>query len=694
MGTRLGYWLIIGSILAMSILLRHVDPGVLARTRLLGFDTLQQLMPRIADPSYPVRIVDIDERSLREVGAWPWRRDRLAILTERLLNHGASVVAFDMVFPATGNDPLAEIRERLRSDPELQPLIDKLASVRSPDERFADAIRGHPVVLGVIAKAGASEPASPRASFSTIGDVAGFVPSYSGVTSSDPRLENAATGIGAMNWFPERDQILRRVPMLVGVGDELYPSLVAETMRLHSGGKSIAVRAASGGGSGIFSRETGIETVRIGNTIVPTDGSGQMWMSFTGHDARRTISAADILSGRIAESEITGRIFVVGTSAPGLLDLRATPLDAVIAGVEINAQAIEQILSRSFLVRPGYSTGMEILAATLSAAMLAFLVARNGAAAAAVVGGLTVVALLAGTWIAYARLSLLFDAVFPIITSTATYIFGTGFLYYQTERERNRNRQVLAAISKEMEAAAEIQRSFLPRQELEPARPNDVSVFAIMRPAKHVGGDFYDYFMIDDDRLGFAIGDVSGKGVSAALFMSVSRTVLRTIAFDGTPPGEALTRVNEILVRENSEGMFVTLFYATLDLRTGDAEFSSAGHDDVHLLRVSISTEQLSYMGPAIGLIEGIEYPTGKRRLDPGDVMLLVTDGITEAFGTKGQQFGSDRLKAVLATDASRSAQGVVEAITREVAIFAKGAEQSDDITCLAVQYRGSGPYR
>src|SRR5262245_38413715 len=242
-------------------------------------------------------------------------------------------------------------------------------------------------------------------------------------------------------------------------------------------------------------------------------------------------------------------------------------------------------------------------------------------------------------------------------------------------------------MSREIEAAAQIKRSFLPPEYApEPSISNRFDIFAKMKPAKHVGGDFYDYFEIDQNRLAFAIVDVCGKGVPAALFMSVSRTVLRTLAFEGGTAGHTLTRTNEIIARDNAETMFVTLIYAVLYLDTGRLELSSAGHDNVYLLKQTSPSELIGHMGPAIGLIEGITYPTLVRQIADGDMVLLLTDGVTEAFNAGGGQFGTERVATVLEGWRETTTRGLVEALIDDVARFAHGAEQSDDITCLAVQ--------
>jgi adenylate cyclase len=687
LSVRTVYWLIIFSVVAVSVVVRQADPNFVARLRLLGFDILQQTLPRSPDPSYPVRIIDIDERSIRAFGSWPWRRDILADLVDKLFAAGVRVVVFDMVFPEASGGPVANLRPAIRDAPEFKPLLDKLAQAGNVDDDLARAIARRPTVLGIIGTAQTGgEVRKGKAAFATIGEnVPRFIPSFAGASANLPVFEKAAAGIGALNWVPDHDQILRRIPIVVGISNVLYPSLAAETLRVSQGTSTIRVRSAGEGG---FAGNRGITTVAIGEKVIPTDRDGQLWLRFSRHDPRRTVSAADVLQGKAQQRALDGRIAIIGTSAPGLLDLRATPLDPVISGVEINAQAIEQLLSGRLLIRPDYAQGMEIVLTVASALLLGYMVHRWGARVSAAVGFASVCIFSLGSLWAFSQ-GLLLDAVFPILTGSAAYVFGTGYLYYEAEDERNRGRQELHRIAREMEAAAQIQRTFLPKES--PTGPLDYTfeVFAVMRPAKAVGGDFYDYFLIEDHRLAIAVGDVSGKGVPAALFMSVSRTVLRAIAFEGGDPGAVLTKVNSVLSRDNTESMFVTIFYAILDLRTGILSFSSAGHDDGLLLTGANGSEPLRYMGPAIGLVDTADYPTATRSLSTGDTLLLLTDGITEAFNVDGRVFGPDRVVKSATQMQFASAADLVRCIDDEVGRFSAGTEQSDDITCVGLRFKG-----
>lgn len=679
------YWIIIVTVLAASIIMREKDPNLVARLRLLGFDILQQTMPRPVNAYYPVRIIDIDEASIAEFGTWPWRRDLLAKLIDKLFASGVRVVILDMIFPDATPNPLDQLPEALRNSRELKVLFSTHSGRATPDDVLAGALAGRPVVLGIIGTSrGVDATWQAKASFATIGENPNvFAHAFPRAAGNIPVLQRAATGIGALNWFPDQDQILRRIPLIVSIGGRLYPSLVSESLRVLSGEKTIRVRTAGEQG---FTGNTGITTVAIGDVAIPTDADGQLWLHFSGHDPKRSISAADVILDEASSGKLKDRIAIIGTSAPGLLDLRATPIDPVISGVEINAQALEQLVDNTLLVRPDFAKGMEIFLATVSALLLAAMIYTCGARIAAIVGFASIILFaLASIWAFYH--GLLLDAAFPIMTNSATYIFGTGYLYFQAESERNRSREALQRIAQEMESAAQIQRTFLPTETPTGPLGQRFDIYAVMKPAKSVGGDFYDYFLINDKKLGFLVGDVSGKGVPAALFMSVSRTVLRTIAFEEEEPGRVLSKVNAILSRDNSEGMFVTIIYAVLDLETGILRFSSAGHDDAVLLTGFQDYERMTHMGPAIGLFDIAEYQTEIRQLAGGDTVVLFSDGITEAFNIDGRVFGSERIVRWLNKRTYTSPSDIVQHLDAEVTRFAEGTVQSDDITCVAMRF-------
>ncbi len=242
--------------------------------------------------------------------------------------------------------------------------------------------------------------------------------------------------------------------------------------------------------------------------------------------------------------------------------------------------------------------------------------------------------------------------------------------------------------AKELEHAALIQRSILPGQF--PAFPHrtEFKLHASMVPATEVGGDFFDFFLLDHDHLGFVIGDVSGKGVPAALFMAVSRTLLRATAQHRTSPGECLTDVNATLLEQNVSSMFVTLFYGVLDLRSGELAFANAGHNPSYIFSVDGTLRTLTEKsGPMLGLFPSYEYRTLTEQLKPGEGILLYTDGVTEALSRVGEFFGDERLREFVLGHSAEAAEDLTRNLHTTIQDFSAGIPQNDDITVLALRY-------
>jgi sigma-B regulation protein RsbU (phosphoserine phosphatase) len=208
-----------------------------------------------------------------------------------------------------------------------------------------------------------------------------------------------------------------------------------------------------------------------------------------------------------------------------------------------------------------------------------------------------------------------------------------------------------------------------------------------MHPAREIGGDFYDYFLLGKDRLAVTIADVSGKGIPAALFMAVSRTVMRSVSgIDDMATGMA--EANRLLSADNAASMFVTMFHGVVDLATGVLRYCNAGHNPPYLLRAEGGRETLRPTGIAFGLDPDMPYRIDETVLRPGDALFLFTDGITEAFDPDGEEFGNARLEAALEAERGRNAADLVAGIVAATVAFARGAEQSDDITCLGLRFR------
>lgn len=442
MALRFIYAGLVMALLALAVALRTVDPAPIARLRLMVFDTFQQLSPRTYDPDLPVRVVHIDEPSLKRFGQWPWPRLALAALTDRLAEYGAAVIAYDFVMVGPDRLLATEIVKWLPNDSVAPALAEQIEKLPSGDVALADAMAAAPVVLGFIGTDDSDELPVLRSGFAHAGDDPKlFVPAFDGATVSLALLQDRSKGSGALNWVPEYDQIVRRLPLLVRISDDLYPSFAAETLRTAQGATSYVVKASGASSEEAFGTRSGVTALRIGQIEVPTDANGQIWLRFTRSDPRRIISAASLFDGGVKRSEIEGRIVLVGTGAAGIFDLRTTPLDASITGVELYAQAIEQMLLGDHLRRPDFATGGELVLLVFAGLAMAFIVFHFGALWSAVFGAAMLSGAVASSWWVFKSFGLLFDPVYPVASLTCLWLVTTIYRYLQTETERMRVRE-------------------------------------------------------------------------------------------------------------------------------------------------------------------------------------------------------------------------------------------------------------
>jgi adenylate cyclase len=435
-------------ILAGATLIRLADPFFVQALRLIAFDSYQKLGPATYNPDMPVRIVDVDEESLSRIGQWPWPRTTMAKLLDILGADGAAVVAFDILFSEPDRTSLEQALKQM-TPAEAAALAPLIAGKESHDQSFADVIAKNPTVLATALTARPSDPPPLKAGFATVGDdPKNFVPAFAGANVNLPILDAAASGIGSINWLPDRDQVVRRIPLIYRVGDQFVPTLTTEALRVVQQAGSYVLKGSNASGETAFGQQTGLNHIRVGAIEIPTDADGGIWLHFRPHEARAYVPAWKVLNGAVDPQEFAGRIVLVGTSAPGLIDLRATPLDAAIPGVEIHAQAIEQILlgaqGGASLSRPDYAIAVEIVLTLALGLALSFVVYRVSALTSGVVGVTVMASLLVGGWLAFDRLGLLFDPTYPAATVFLLVAGASTYVFRQTERQRGEVRRAFS----------------------------------------------------------------------------------------------------------------------------------------------------------------------------------------------------------------------------------------------------------
>jgi len=412
--------------------LRLADPRPLQELRTRTFDFFQVLRPRPQEIR-PVVIVDIDEASLKAIGQWPWPRTTVGDLVTQITQLGAVAIGFDSIFPEPDRMSPAIAERSFRGiDAETRA---KLDSLPSNDEALAEAIRHSKVVVG---QAGAASPevrtaadAALQTGFAVRGpDARPFLVTFAGLLRNVPVIEQAAAGRGLFSIDPESDGIIRRVPVIMTAQGNLVPSLSMEMLRVVTGSSAILVRVD----------QAGVQSVAVPGLEVPTDRNGQFWVHFNHHDPERYVSAKDVLQGNVPPDRLAGKLVLIGTSAIGLLDLKTTPLDAAIPGVEVHAQILESVLSKSSLVNPNYAIGAELALAVLFGLAIIVAAPMLPASIVIVLGGCLIAGLIGLSLYLFVEHNLLIDFTYPLISSWLIYLVLTFVNYFREQKQRRQIR--------------------------------------------------------------------------------------------------------------------------------------------------------------------------------------------------------------------------------------------------------------
>ena len=446
-----------GLLLVGAVMLRAADPAPIQEIRNWVFDNYQRQQPRIYDKELPVRIADIDERSLETFGQWPWSRITVAKVVDRLRDLGAAVIAFDILFAEPDRTSPQAVAKNLPDDPTFQQTKAEMKALPDPDAVLATAIGQVQTVLGFALlpydpKRPETRPA-PVGGFVAIGDSPlDFTPVYPHVVAALPQLQASATGNGNVNALPDKDGVIRSIPLIAGYQpgavaysvDALLPSLSLEAVRIALQAKSFTIRSSHSSGEAFAGQVAdGIGAIRIEGTpiVIKTDRGGQLPLHDTGHQPERFFSVADLFSPNFPRSEVEGRIILVGTSVEGLKDIQTSPLESRIAGVEIHAEAIEQILEIAMgkgqqLQRPYWSdlaeTGYLILFGLLAIAFAY----RAGAVTAVAIALASLVIAFGASWWLFTTRGWLVDPLYPAGTAVAVVMVGSTITFIRTEREK------------------------------------------------------------------------------------------------------------------------------------------------------------------------------------------------------------------------------------------------------------------
>ncbi len=580
-------------------------------------------------------IIEIGDDSIHNVGQWPFTRNYHALLLRALHSAGASSVVFDIFF----SEPTKHDQEFARAAAD-----------------FGDVY--FPYVFDI------NRNPPDRKKVYALGYAAATV----------DVLEDAARGAGFVNVIPDVDGKVRRMPLFISYEGKKYP-LLSLKAAVESKGYSFADIEVLPGRYIKFP----------GDVRVPLDSSSYMLINYAGRwgEGFRHFSYVDIIQSYLADitgqdpvvdlSELDSAICFVGVTASASPDAHPSPMESMYPGVGVHASIYDSLMRHDFMRRLGRWPNLLILTILLGLTVYLTLKLPTRKAGAAVLGLAVFYVFLA--FLTFRILGLWVDVFYPVVALVLVYFMVTFKKYIEETRKRE-------LIEKELNIARDIQMSFLPKVMPE---LGGVEVSVEMITAKQVGGDLYDVFDLGEGRVGIMIGDVSGKGVPAALYMAKAASIFKTYFQDGYP-SEVLRKTNDRLVAESSSGLFVTLSYMVFDTGNKNVQFALGGHLPTIMIGPDGRAELLDVSeGLPLGMLE-CDFSAVTREYAPGSVFVFYTDGVTEAMNVKGEMFSPERLVNFCGSLAGMSAREVVAAVHMEVSKFAGKAEQHDDITVMAVR--------
>ncbi len=413
------------AMIAALTLLRAADPYAVRVARETSFDVFQQLKPRAAPPDLPIRIIDIDEASLAALGQWPWSRETMAMMAERLTEMGAAAIVFDLLF----------------SEPDRLSPSRFSANGEDYDATFARALASGPSVVSLAqsSKASATDLA-PKSGMAVTGTgILSQIPALGGAAQPLPILAEAARGLGVASLDRDGAAVVRRLPLLWRNGEALLPALSVEALRIAANISTLVVMDdTSGAGS--------VDSLRIGDFVIPTGPAGDIWLYYRNMPADLYISAQHLLSDDYAEfqSLISGQIVLIGASASGLLDIRTNTLGVAVPGVSIHAQALEQMLTGTYLLRADWVGGLEMLIFALAGCVIMLAVTLAGPVLGLAVSLAVAGLLVASSWWAFAQPGLLIDPSFAVFGALVLYASMAFFRFALTDFDRRRIRRAFA----------------------------------------------------------------------------------------------------------------------------------------------------------------------------------------------------------------------------------------------------------
>ena len=651
------------SILILLILIKIQDGNFVKRIENISYDAFQSIF--IEKSTFEdVVIVDIDEKSIGEIGQFPWRRDIFAKLIDKLNSYNTAVISFDIFFSEDDKQNPKKILNEFNLD--IEDVVDS-------DQLLLESIKSSNVVLSVLGDVSQykkDNQSKPKTNVISRGsDASNFTYFFKNKITSLEKFNDVAKGIGTISYLDSQDGVLRSIPMFLKIDNDLWPALSLESLRVFHNHKNILINAD----------ETGINEIKTRKYQIKTDPNTLVFINFKEFNKENYIPAVDVLEGKINENRLKNKIVLIGSSAQGLFDFVKIPNGNVIPGVETHAHLIENIVNNDFIIKDLSTKIIENVLLLISLIIVLIIPNKIKPKFSIVFFISLIIVLLLFSSIVY-QFNYFVD-VFFIILSSAVLFLTTLYLRYLKENEialDNEKKQII--LKQEREIAGEVQKKLFPAE-----FSNKDLIFANNVPAKDVSGDYYDFISMSEDEIYFTLADVSGKGVKAGILMANAAAVFRSMAKLEKPVSTIAKFVNNQVADSSYQGMFITAVIGKFNLKEKTIEYINLGHEPIMIFDKDYNFEYLKSTLPPLGLMNMDDdgfFQTSKININNKNLMIY-TDGVTEGYLEDGSELEVKGLEKELKENKLIKTTEIISHISQ--LLTKRNKPLRDDVTCLII---------
>jgi len=650
-------------LLLIFILIKIQDSVLVKKIENMSYDVFQSFFIEKSDFDEVV-IVDIDEKSIGELGQFPWRRDIFANLILKLNKLEASVISFDIFFSEEDKqNPIKILKE---FDVESNSVLDS-------DQMFLNSIETSNVVLPILGDISIFEKnnnSKPKTNIISKGsDTSNYLYKFKNKITSLEKFNNASKGIGNISYLDTQDGVLRSLPIMLEIDNDIWPSLSLETLRVFHGNKNILVKSS----------KNGISEIKTRKYQFNTDPNAIVYINYKNFNKEHYISAVDVLNEKVNKNIIKNKIILVGSSAQGLFDFVKIPNGKVIPGVETHAHVIENIINNDFVIKNLMTDIIENIILLISLIIVLIIPNRIKPKYSIVFFSALVVVLIAISLIFY-QLNYFVDIFYTIMSSSILFLTTLYFRYLKENELALDNEKKQIVLKKEREIAGEVQKKLFPEK-----YKNQEILYAKNIPARDVSGDYYDYMQVNDGEIYFTLADVSGKGVKAGILMANAASVFRSMVKLEKPISTIARFINNQVADSSYQGMFITAVIGKYNLTTKEIEYINLGHEPIMVYDSKFKFEYYKSTLPPLGIMSMDSddfFKTHSINLNDKN-LVIYTDGVTEGYMENNQELEAKGVENEITKNKFKSPAAVIEHLSN---ILTKRDEPlRDDITCLII---------